>query len=134
LAQPVSARLSNSELRKFGVVVGTAFLLLGALVRWRGFENPALVFWLLGGSLFLLGLILPAVLRPVYRAWMGMALLISRITTPIIMAVLYFVVLTPVGWIARAMGHRPLVHEGRAGGSWITRDPGKRRSDMERQF
>lgn len=134
MAKPVPARLSIAELRRFGLVVGMAFLVLGGILRWRDSPAAALVLWYIGGALMGLGLLLPAVLRPVYRAWMGLALLLSRVTTPLIMGALYYLVITPVGWLVRTFGHRPLLHGSGGQEAWVTRPPEARRSDMERQF
>ena len=50
----------------------------------------------LGGALALAGLVVPRDLGPVERAWMGLAHPISKVTTPIFMGVMYFLVLTPI--------------------------------------
>ena len=134
MAKPVPARLTTRELRKFGLVVGAAFFVLGGILRWRGSGNAALVLWAIGAALVGLGLLLPALLGPVYRAWMGLAILLSRVTTPIIMGVLYFLVMTPMGWLLRGFGHRPLEHGRKGREIWITRPAESRRGDMERQF
>ena len=72
MATAISAGLSAKEGRKFGLTVGAAFLVLGALLWWRG---RALAPWLgsLGAVLALAGLVVPARLGPVQRAWMGLA-------------------------------------------------------------
>ena len=49
-------------------------------------------------------------LGPVERAWMGLAHAISKVTTPIVMGVMYLLVLTPVGLLRRRFGGNPLVH------------------------
>ena len=134
MAKPVPARLTTAELRKFGLLVGTAFLVLGAIARWRDHWNTALVLWSIGGFLVVLGLLVPVALGPVYRAWMIFALLLSKVTTPIIMGILYFVVVTPLGWILRLVGHRPLEHGKNGRAIWIARPAEARKSDMERQF
>jgi hypothetical protein len=134
LAKPVPARLSTAELRKFGLLVGTAFFVLGVIVRWKDHWNAAVVLWSISGALVVPGLLFPALLGPVYRAWMGLALLLSRVTTPIVMAALYFLVMTPLGWLLRIAGHRPLEHGRRGTEAWVSRPAEQRRSDMERQF
>lgn len=84
---------------------------------------------LLGG-----GLLAPAHMGPIHRAWMGLAHAISKVTTPIFMSIVYFVVLTPVGLIRRLVGSNPLSHEEKAGGSfWFARGDSPK-SDLERQF
>jgi len=130
----VPARLSPAEGRKFGLVVGGAFLLFGGISHWRGHTVAPLVLWSLGGVLFLAGLLIPGMLGPVHRAWMGFAHALSKITTPIFMGLVYFVVLAPVGLVRRLFGHNSLV---RPEGStfWAARAEGpERRSDLQRQF
>jgi hypothetical protein len=63
---------------------------------------------------------------------MKLALLISKVTTPIFMGIIFFLVLTPAGLIARAVGHRPLVHGGSS--NWIPRTTQNRQSNLQRQF
>jgi hypothetical protein len=131
----VPTRLTASEGRKFALPVGTAFLLLAALVWWRGHIPVAWGFGVMGGSLFLAGLLVPSRLGPVYRAWMGFALLLSKITTPIFMGIVFFLVITPTGLLMRLLGRNPVVREANDGSFWVTRPEGpKRRSDLERQF
>lgn len=132
LASRVPTRLTPAEGRKFAFTVGLAFLALAALLRWRGVGTTALVLGGIGALLLAAGLLVPARLGPVQRAWMGMALAISRVTTPIVMGVLYFGVLTPAGTIARMLGHRPLVRKGTS--AWVERPPETRKSDLVRQF
>jgi hypothetical protein len=92
-------------------------------------------FGALGGLLVLAGLVLPARLGPVQRAWMGLAHQISRVTTPIFLGIVYYLVLTPVGLVMRLAGQRPLEHGARGQSTWLPRetDPA-RRTGMERQF
>ena len=68
---------------------------------------------------------------PVYRRWMGLALLLSKVTTPIFMGLVYFVVFTPMGVARRLMGHNGLVRP--AGDSfWVAKE--RTRSNLQRQF
>ena len=129
----IPARLSPKEGRKFGVLVGGVFLVIGGISRWRGHETVPFVLWALGGTLVLGGLLIPGHLGPVYRAWMGLAHLLSKITTPILMGVIYYLVLTPVGAVRRMFGHNSLVRP-RGDSFWIDRPEGKRRGDLKRQF
>jgi hypothetical protein len=122
---------SRSELRSFGLLVGGAFLLLAGVVLWRRGTTPVFVtLAALGGVLMLAGAGVPTALARVYTVWMRFAVLLSRITTPIFMGVVYFVVLTPTGLLMRLFGRRTL--SSRAG--WVTRAPGVRRSELLRQF
>ena len=89
----------------------------------------------LGGSLILGGLLAPRLLGPIYRAWMGLAHLLSKVTTPVFMGIVYFGVLTPTGLLMRLFGKRPLRHGENGGGFWIPRKPPAEGADtMSRQF
>ena len=100
LAHAVPARLSGPYTaaagRKFGFTVGGAFLILSVIARWRGHPVTYSVLGPLGLLLIIAGLFVPAMLGPVDRAWMKLAGLISKVTTPIFMALVYFVILFPV--------------------------------------
>ena len=135
MAEGIPARLSRREARRFGLVVGAAFLALGAVLSWRGRPVPALICGSVGGLLVLLGAILPDVLGPVYRVWMGMAGAISRVTTPIFMGVVYFGVLTPIGLLRRLAGGNPLRPRVRGDSLWVGREgKGDGPEDLEHQF
>jgi Saxitoxin biosynthesis operon protein SxtJ len=126
--------LSPAEGRRFGLLVGGTFLLLGGVSHWRGHQLAPVVLWVLGGALVVAGLLVPGYLGPVYQRWMGLARILSKITTPIFMALIYFGVFTPMGVIRRLMGKNALVRRD-AGTFWVTRQPGSsRRSDLSRQF
>jgi Saxitoxin biosynthesis operon protein SxtJ len=134
LAAGVSARLTPAEGRKFGLLVGGAFLLLAILFWYRSHLTVASIALVLGGGLIAGGLIAPTSLGPVYRAWMALAVAISKVTTPIFMAVIFFLVLTPIGLLARLFGHRPIAAPREAGTYWHSRPAGARRSEMNHQF
>ena len=129
----IPAGLTPKEGRKFGLLVGTAFLVLGAISLWRGHVWPPRVFAVLGGLLILGGLLVPGRLGPVYRAWMGLAHLLSKVTTPLFMGIVYFVVMTPIGLIRRALGKNPLRHRPVNDSYWKT-PPSGGKSDLTTQF
>ena len=131
----IPARLSRAEGRKFGLTVGGAFLVLSAILWWRGRYGAVPFLGGLASLLVIAGLLIPTALGPPYRAWMGLAHLLSRVTTPIFMGVVYFVVITPIGLVMRLTGGNPLVHPAQGTGFWFARGPEKPDpSRMERQF
>jgi hypothetical protein len=134
VAEGISARLSPKEARRFGLVVGAAFLVLGALAWWRGRPVTSQVFWGLGAALIIFGIVLPRALVPVHRAWMGLALAISKVTTPIFLGAVYFVVITPIGLVRRALGRDALKSRRTGDGFWVPRKSGQAQSDMKHQF
>jgi hypothetical protein len=114
--------------------VGVAFLVLAGLVWWRAHPWLAVTFAVVGAALSLAGLVIPTFLGPVQRGWMSLAHAISRVTTPIVMGAVYFVVLAPVGLVMRALGRNPLIRADRGGTFWVNRADAGGRSTMEHQF
>jgi len=130
----IPARLSPVEGQKFSVTVGVAFLVLAGLLHfWRHRETAGAIFGALGVLLIVAALAVPTRLGPVQRAWMGLAHAISKVTTPIFMGIVFFVVMTPIGLLMRLFGRRALVHREQHGSFWVAPVSGGR-SDMERQF
>lgn len=125
--------MTRAEGRRFGVTVGLAFLALALVFWWRGHDVPRAIAGLAALAFLLGGLLLPAYMGPVYRAWMRMGLALSRVTTPVFMSVIFFLVITPFGLVARAVGHRPLRPRG-SDSFWRPRAEGDRKSDLRRQF
>src|SRR6266567_1724756 len=132
-----SARLTASEGRRFAWTLAGAFAVLSGIAWWRGREHAASVFAAIAAIFLLAGLIAPTRLGPVERAWMAVAHAISRVTTPLFMGIVYFVVLTPIGLVRRAATKHTLSPSRSAKTFWIDRkkiDSDAARSRMERQF
>jgi hypothetical protein len=125
---------SRRELRAFGLSVGGAFGVLAALAWWRGRAGTGMGLAVLGSVLVVGGAVAPLALRRVHRVWMALAHAISRVTTPILMGIVYFGLFTPLGAVLRLTGRRPLARARSATTFWIDRPPAERRSDMRRQF
>lgn len=128
-----STDFTASDGRRFAFPVGTAFLVLAGLFFWREHTLPFQITAGLGGTLWVLGAVIPGMLGPVYNAWMGMALAISKVTTPIFLGIVYFIVLTPTGLIMRLVGRKPMNHPLTDGGFWYTTE-GRPKTDLRRQF
>ena len=135
MAERIPARLTAAEGRKFGFTVGLAFVALGSVALWRGKQRTATVLLSLGGALILAALVAPTLLGPVERAWMGLAHLISKVTTPIFMAIVDYVVITPTGYLRRLSGGGMSAPKERPASNWDAHSPAvARRESMERQF
>ena len=131
----IPARLTTAEDRKFGLTVGGAFLVLGAFLQWRGRATASTVCLAGGAALVLAGLVVPGALAPVHRGWMGLSRLLSKVTTPIFMGVVYFLVITPMGLLMRLFGRNPLVHRPMNDSYWLRREPhGDPTDTMRHQF
>ncbi|MDX1577789.1 MAG: SxtJ family membrane protein [Gemmatimonadota bacterium] len=124
---------TRAELRKFGLSVGTAFGVLAGIFAWRGHETPAIVLGAVAGFLVVGGALGPGLLGPVEKAWMAMARAISKVTTPLFLGIVYFLVLAPVGIVRRTLGSHPLRHTPENDSYWADRGDSVA-SDLERQF
>ena len=132
MAHGSPARLTPREGRKFAVTLAVAFDVLGGVAWWRESPRATLVFGAVAGAFALGGLLVPGKLGPVYRAWMGFALALSKVTTPIFMGAVYFLVITPIALLRRTLGGNPLrAHDGATG--WVDRRQAPR-GDLTRQF
>ena len=130
----IPARLTQAEGRKFGLTVGVAFLVLASLLHfWRHKETAGAIAGGLGVLLVVAALAVPTQLGPLQRAWMGLAHAISKVTTPIFMGVVFFIVMMPIGFVMRLFGKRALVHPEQNGSFWVPPVSGGR-SNIERQF
>jgi hypothetical protein len=135
MAEGIPARLTAAEGRKFGFTLGLAFLALGSFVMWRGKQRTAIVMLTLGGLLLLAGLIIPTALGPVERAWMGLGHLMSKVTQPIFMGIVYFIVIAPIGFLRRRLGSPLIASPERAASRWEPHvAPADAAARMERQF
>src|ERR1043166_7725516 len=95
--------------REFGLIVGGMFLLLSGWWIYRGkFHTVTQVTLPLGAILVLLGIVVPRALFYPNKAWMALAEGLSYISTRIILAFVYFLVITPIGFIKRLSGWDPL--------------------------
>lgn len=99
--------------REFGLVVGGVFAMLGAWWLYRGkFASAAHIVLPLGALLVLLGLIWPRSLVLPNKAWMLLAEGMSFVTTRIILGVVFFLLVTPIGVVKRLSGWDPLSRRG----------------------
>ena len=98
-----------SELRQFGLMFSTVFILLfGVLLPWVFDQTYPLWPWLSAGILAILVVLTPTTLRPFYRAWMRFGLIAGFINTRIIMFLLYYLVFVPIGALMTLIGRDAL--------------------------
>lgn len=95
--------------REFGLIVGGVFLLLSGWWIYRGkFHSVTQITLPLGAALVLLGLVFPRALVFPNKAWMALAEVLSFVSTRVILAFVYFVIVTPIGFVKRLSGWDPL--------------------------
>ena len=130
-------RLSRQEGRRFALTLAGAFAVITLIANWRGHGRVLSFAGILSALLLIAGMTIPGSLGPLERAWMKLGLLLSRITSPVFLGIVYFLVITPTGLVRRLFGNNSIVHKPVDGGFWKTRelsDREARRRRMERQF
>lgn len=101
--------LDRKGLRRFGLVTGGIVVgLFGLFFPWLLERALPLWPWVVFGILASWSFVAPRTLRPVYRIWMRFGLLLSRITTPLILGIVYFAVITPMAFAMRIARRDPL--------------------------
>jgi Saxitoxin biosynthesis operon protein SxtJ len=113
-----------SSERSFGLAFAGFFALLGALSFYQG--GTRWHYWLPLAVLFaLLGYAAPGVLAPLNRLWAKFGLLLHLVVSPLLLGVLFYVCITPIGFLMRLTGKDPMRRsfEPAANSYWIVRKP-----------
>ncbi len=118
--------------RSFGIVFFIVFLLLAL---YPLIQNEEIRIWSLSISLIflILGLFNSKILSPLNKLWFQLGLLLGKIISPLIMSIIFFLVVMPIGLIMRAFGKDVLNLKFNKNKSyWIEKDGPK--SKMKNQF
>ena len=124
---------SKSELRKFGILMSICLALLGGLLLWRD-KWFYWCFFILSMLFLFFGLTIPRALRHVYKSWMKLSQIIGFFTSKLVLAILFYLVLTPMGIILRILGKDILdinFKKNSSGSYWI---PKKADDSLERDY
>ena len=124
------ARRKIREGRIFALTLTGGFLFLAAVGLWRGADILVVVSLVLAVISALAALLAPGHLGPVNRAWMKTGEAMGRVTTPVLMALIYYLVVTPIAVTRRVVSRRQQPGES----NWHRRPPLPPPSRMERQF
>jgi len=98
---------SKQSDKNFGLVFAAVFLIIAILeYSFSGSMNFILIG--LATICSILSIFIPSVLRPFNRLWLKFGLFLSKIMNPIIMSIIFFLVVTPIGICMRLIGKRTL--------------------------
>ena len=136
----------TGQLRQFGWIALVAFGILGVVIWWKeglfgvDFGDSALsvsaVLWGLGLVSALFSAVVPAANRPLFVVLALIALPIGFVLSHLVLAILFFLILTPVGLLFRIMGRDALERpwEPQRSSYWVDLPAGGSKSDYFRQF
>lgn len=132
-------KIQGSSDRSFGVVMAAFFAIVGLLplLSWAHPYPPRWWSVAIAAAFAALAWLRPATLAPLNRLWLRLGLLLSKIVSPVILGLLFFVTITPIALLMRAVGKDPLRLRKNASASsyWISRDPpGPAPDTMKNQF
>jgi hypothetical protein len=135
--------VKGSSDRAFGLTVGGILLAIAAvragLHMWDG-ADPGWVEGVLAGVgalLLVFGLVAPARLAPLNRAWTRLGLLLFKVVNPLVLGLIYLTTIVPIGLLMRLLGRDllSLKFDRQAQSYWVLREPpGPAPETMIRQF
>lgn len=126
----------RAQERKSALTVGLVLLALSAWSAYRGRETAVWVFAALSAALIGCGLFVPAAARAFDGAWMRLAHALGWINSRILLALLFYLVMTPIGLVQRLVGRDTLRRRGSTSTSyWVPRSsPKQSKEQFERLF
>jgi hypothetical protein len=104
--------MNNQEFRNFGLV-SSAFVavLFGLLLPWLFAYSVPLWPWIVSAILSSSALLLPSLLAPVYKGWMSVGHALGWINTRIILGVIFYILLLPIGLLMRLFRKDPMARK-----------------------
>jgi len=128
--------LTPRQLRTFALTTGALFAaVVGVFLPWLLSLRRPVWPWVLGLVLAGWGIVHPASLGPVHAGWMRFAEAIGWVNNRLILGVVYFALITPVGWLRRWLGGDPMARRYDSGAATYRKPKDRRaRESLERPF
>lgn len=107
--QTARPRPSQSELRWFGLLLAVVFGILGGVVWWQaGAQRVSVALWSLGVLLGATYYLVPPLRWPLYTVWMSLVMPIGLFISTLVLGLIYFGVITPLGRFMALFGRDKL--------------------------
>ena len=101
--------LDRKGLRQFGLIfAGIIGLVFGILLPWVWRWNFPVWPWIVAAAFILWALLAPASIRPFYRLWMQVGLVINWVMTRVLLGTVFFAVIMPMGIVMRLRKWDPM--------------------------
>jgi hypothetical protein len=107
---PINRHPSARELRSFSRLWLPAFVVIAGGLAWWRLESPttAIVVWILGAALAAAAVRSAEAARQVFVGLQTLTYPIAVVVSTLALALLFYAVFTPIGWLLRRAGHDPL--------------------------
>lgn len=127
---------SEKAVKKTGITVGIVLIAISFILWWLG-KNSFVYFSAIGGIFIILSYIANPLLKPFHKLWIGLSLILGFVMSRIILTILFYLVVTPIGLLAKLVGKKfmPLGFDKNEKTYWEKRENTiKQKIDYERQF
>lgn len=129
--------LDKAGLRKFGLMTGAIVVALFAFFFPWVFDMTSMPRWpwVIAVLLWVSAMLMPSVLHPIYINWMKIGLVLGWINTRIILGILFYIMILPMGLIMRLLGHDPMVRKkDKAATSYRIQSQSEAKNRMEKPY
>ena len=124
--------MKKSSEKSFGILFSTVFFLIAI---WFFLEDGKIIFWALALAFIFLfvAFLKKELLKPLNIAWIKLGEILGKIIAPLVMALIFFFILTPLSFIIRIFGKDLLkLKLSKDNSYWIKRE--KNITSMDKQF
>lgn len=128
-------KTSNKDIRSFGITIGIILFIISATLFYYDKSSYQIISYI-GGGFIALGTIIPILLKPIYILWMTFAVMLGWVMTRLILSIVFYFIMTPIGLITRLLGEDFLaLKKSNSGSYWNNRDQTvELNQDYEKQF
>ena len=119
------ASLNPPSDRAFGILLAVVLVCVGGYQLHRGAALSSVkTLFFLSITIFFIALFFSRLLAPFNRAWLLLGDILGKLVNPIVLAIIFFILLSPVAFLSRILGRDELKLKPRADDSyWIDRTP-----------
>ena len=128
-------KTSKKDIRSFGITIGIILFIISTTLFYYDKSSYHIIAYI-GGGFIALGIIIPILLKPIYILWMTFAVMLGWVMTRVILSIVFYFIMTPIGLLTRLLGEDFLALKKLNSESyWNNRDHNYEISqDYEKQF
>tara|TARA_B100002052_G_C15417914_1_gene391439 strand:- start:13 stop:426 length:414 start_codon:yes stop_codon:yes gene_type:complete len=136
LEEIINIKSSSKDLRSFGITFSIISLIIASFLYFSNALELFKIFTYIGLVFIVLGYIIPIALKPLYFVWMIIAIVLGWVMTRVILSIVFYLVITPIGIITRILGEDFLsLKNSETKSYWNNRDSIiENNQDYEKQF